>query len=75
MRVAKTRNWQYPSDTFSDETPEDLIVDSVRARLLDYLPQEIPYNLQTSIEYYSVDNSKYFRAEVEWQQLKLYDIF
>lgn len=57
IEAAKTKSWQYSSDTFTDETPEDLIVESVRARLLDYLPQEIPYNLKTLIEYYSVDKS------------------
>lgn len=49
------RNWQFPSETFTDVTPEDLIVDSVRARLLDYLPQEIPYTLETAIEFYNVE--------------------
>ncbi|XP_075167216.1 GTPase Era, mitochondrial [Haematobia irritans] len=63
--TAKPRNWKYPSETFSDETPEDLIVDSVRARLLDYLPQEIPYSLKPAIEYYNVDkNTIYASVEV-----------
>ncbi|XP_037825223.1 GTPase Era, mitochondrial [Lucilia sericata] len=62
--AAKIKPWQYSSDTFTDETPEDIIVESVRARLLDYLPQEIPYNLKTSMEYYSVDNNTIY-ASVE----------
>lgn len=57
MGTAKEKPWEYSSDVFTDETPEDLIVESVRARLLDYLPQEIPYNLKTAIEFYSTDNS------------------
>lgn len=57
VKNAKTRKWSYSSETFSDDTPENLIVDSVRARLLDYLPQEIPYKLETSMEYYSVEKS------------------
>ncbi|KAM7343599.1 GTPase Era, mitochondrial [Cochliomyia hominivorax] len=64
IEAAKTKSWEYSSDTFTDEAPEDLIVESVRARLLDYLPQEIPYNLKTSIEYYSVDNNTIY-ASVE----------
>ncbi|XP_073844256.1 GTPase Era, mitochondrial [Musca autumnalis] len=64
INTAKSRNWEYPSDTFTDETPEDLIVASVRARLLDYLPQEIPYNLETFIEYYNVHNNTIY-ASVE----------
>ncbi|KAI8122540.1 hypothetical protein FF38_13402 [Lucilia cuprina] len=64
LDAAKIKPWQYSSDTFTDETPEDIIVESVRARLLDYLPQEIPYNLKTSMEYYSVDNNTIY-ASVE----------
>ncbi|XP_017867703.1 PREDICTED: GTPase Era, mitochondrial [Drosophila arizonae] len=53
---AKPRRWVYPADVYTDETPETLIVESVRARLLDYLPQEIPYNLKCELEYYNVEN-------------------
>ncbi|KAI9582852.1 GTPase Era, mitochondrial [Glossina fuscipes] len=61
---AKPRRWEYTAENFSDETPENLIVDSVKARLLDYLPQEIPYNLETFLEYYSVENGTIY-ASVE----------
>ncbi|XP_017040207.1 GTPase Era, mitochondrial [Drosophila ficusphila] len=54
---AKPRLWKYPADIRTDSTPEALIVESVRARLLDYLPQEIPYNLKCELEYYSVDKN------------------
>ncbi|KAH8289004.1 hypothetical protein KR054_010282 [Drosophila jambulina] len=52
---AKSRQWRFPADVHTDASPEALIVESVRARLLDYLPQEIPYNLKCEIEYYSVE--------------------
>ncbi|XP_017017618.1 GTPase Era, mitochondrial [Drosophila kikkawai] len=52
---AKSRQWRFPSDVHTDASPEALIVESVRARLLDYLPQEIPYNLKCELEYYSVE--------------------
>lgn len=55
---AKSRQWRFPSDVHTDASPEALIVESVRARLLDYLPQEIPYNLKCEIEYYSVEKRK-----------------
>ncbi|XP_067628498.1 GTPase Era, mitochondrial isoform X2 [Eurosta solidaginis] len=60
--IAKDRSWDYAKEMFTDETPEELIVESVRARLLDYLPQEIPYNLQSAIEYYSEENGKFKKA-------------
>ncbi|XP_005189160.1 GTPase Era, mitochondrial [Musca domestica] len=64
VHAAKSRNWEFPSDKFTDEPPEELIVACVRARLLDYLPQEIPYNLETFIEYYNVHNDTIY-ASVE----------
>ncbi|KAH8349138.1 hypothetical protein KR084_007348 [Drosophila pseudotakahashii] len=54
---AKPRVWKYPADIRTDTSPEAQIVESVRARLLDYLPQEIPYNLKCELEYYSVEKN------------------
>ncbi|XP_016976620.1 GTPase Era, mitochondrial [Drosophila rhopaloa] len=54
---AKPRAWKYPADKRTDSSPEAQIVESVRARLLDYLPQEIPYNLKCDLEYYSVEKN------------------
>ncbi|XP_022218455.2 GTPase Era, mitochondrial [Drosophila obscura] len=52
---ALPRQWRFASDIHTDASPEALIVESVRARLLDYLPQEIPYNLKCELEYYSLE--------------------
>ncbi|XP_068145113.1 GTPase Era, mitochondrial [Drosophila tropicalis] len=57
LDLAKPREWKYASDVHTDASPEALIVESVRARLLDYLPQEIPYNLKCELEYYSVEKN------------------
>ncbi|XP_036333288.1 GTPase Era, mitochondrial [Rhagoletis pomonella] len=64
IKLAKERAWEYSKGTFTDVKPETLIVESVRARLLDYLPQEIPYNLQSAIEYFSEENGTIY-ASVE----------
>lgn len=56
---AQPRKWKFPSDLYTDSNPEALIVESVRARLLDYLPQEIPYNLKCELEYYNVEKSMF----------------
>lgn len=53
----KPGKWEHSPDVFTDESPENLIIESVRARLLDYLPQEIPYNLKSRLEYYSDEKS------------------
>ncbi|XP_013135377.1 PREDICTED: GTPase Era, mitochondrial isoform X2 [Papilio polytes] len=49
---AKVMNLQYSPDYWTDQTPEALIEETVRAKFLDFLPQEIPYNLKTCLEYY-----------------------
>ncbi|XP_004529972.1 GTPase Era, mitochondrial [Ceratitis capitata] len=64
VKVAKERAWEYSKGSFTDETPEAIVVESVRARLLDYLPQEIPYNLHSQIEYYSEEKGTIY-ASVE----------
>lgn len=58
LQQAKPQAWEHRTNEFTDQTNESLIVQSVRARLLDYLPQEIPYLLQTEIEYYSKEKNK-----------------
>ncbi|XP_050091243.1 GTPase Era, mitochondrial [Anopheles aquasalis] len=51
---AKPQAWEHMADEHTDQSPEQLIVQSVRARLLDFMPQEIPYLLQTELEFYEV---------------------
>uniref|UniRef100_A0A182QTP0 GTPase Era, mitochondrial n=1 Tax=Anopheles farauti TaxID=69004 RepID=A0A182QTP0_9DIPT len=51
---AKQQPWEHLPNEHTDQTPEQLIVQSVQARLLDFMPQEIPYQLQTELEYYEV---------------------
>ncbi|XP_068630528.1 GTPase Era, mitochondrial [Battus philenor] len=49
---AKHAKLNYSLDEWTDQTPEILIEETVRAKFLDFLPQEIPYNLKTNLEYY-----------------------
>lgn len=62
LNQSKSTNWEYPSEKFTDRSPEELIVESVRARLLDYLPQEIPYLLKSEMDFFSNDNGKIYAA-------------
>lgn len=59
---SKPKPWLFDADTYTDRTPEDLIVQSVQAKLLDFLPQEIPYQLNCQMEFYSVDKGKIFAS-------------
>lgn len=67
LKQSKPKTWKYLASDFTDTKPEDLIVGSVRARLLDFLPQEIPYTLNTEIEYFSEDKGE--------QKFDMSDIF
>ncbi|XP_062559737.1 GTPase Era, mitochondrial [Armigeres subalbatus] len=61
---AKSGPWEHLASETTDQTPEQLIVQSVRARLLDYLPQEIPYGLITELEFFENINGKMFASAV-----------
>lgn len=58
MEQSITNPWEYKNGEFTDQKTEDLIVDNVRAVLLDFLPQEIPYNLHCEIDYFEKRNGK-----------------
>ncbi|XP_059059820.1 GTPase Era, mitochondrial [Achroia grisella] len=49
---AKPASLHYSPTDWTDQTPESLIEDAVRAKFLDFLSQEIPYSLKTQLEYY-----------------------
>lgn len=54
--------WEFKNNEVTDQSPTELIEQFVRARLLDYLPQEIPYHLTTELEYFSDENNKIFAS-------------
>ncbi|XP_041976717.1 GTPase Era, mitochondrial [Aricia agestis] len=49
---AKVSRLHYSPSEWSDQTPERLIEEAVRAKFLDFLAQEIPYNLTTQLEFF-----------------------
>ncbi|KAL6258668.1 hypothetical protein P5V15_010621 [Pogonomyrmex californicus] len=49
---AKPRAWEYEEHIYSDKTCEDIIQQTVRAKLMDSLPNEIPYQLQVKLEHF-----------------------
>lgn len=52
------RPWEFPDYQFTDQRAEDLILNNVRAVLLDFLPQEIPYELNCEMELFEVKNKR-----------------
>lgn len=57
MSNAKSARFQYAPEQFTDQKPETIILEAVRAKFLDFLHQEIPYNLKMELEYYE-DNEE-----------------
>ncbi|XP_012224160.1 GTPase Era, mitochondrial [Linepithema humile] len=51
---AKPGDWQYQNNVYSNLTCEDIIQQTVRAKLLDNLPNEVPYCLQVRLEHFDV---------------------
>nr|XP_023026786.1 GTPase Era, mitochondrial isoform X1 [Leptinotarsa decemlineata] len=48
--------WLFPKDIWTDQEIETIITNTVRATLLDFIPQEIPYSLKPEVEYLNVEN-------------------
>ncbi|XP_029375237.1 GTPase Era, mitochondrial isoform X2 [Echeneis naucrates] len=50
MSVAKLGSWQYHSEVLTDQSPEEICTNIIREKLLEYLPQEVPYSMTQSVE-------------------------
>ncbi|XP_062288994.1 GTPase Era, mitochondrial [Scomber scombrus] len=50
MGAAQPGPWQYHSDVLTDQSPEAVCTNMIREKLLEYLPQEVPYSLTQTIE-------------------------
>ncbi|CAN9501615.1 unnamed protein product [Ophioblennius macclurei] len=50
LQAAQPGQWQYHSEVLTDQRPEDVCTNIIREKLLEYLPQEVPYSMTQSIE-------------------------
>lgn len=57
-------HWIYPATAYTDKNPVHIIEEAVRSRLLEHLPQEIPYSLDVQLEYLDMDNEDIITAVV-----------
>ncbi|KAG9485999.1 hypothetical protein GDO78_008867 [Eleutherodactylus coqui] len=46
MTLAKPGEWEYHSEIVTTQPPEEICNNIIREKLLEYLPQEIPYNIK-----------------------------
>ncbi|XP_020367690.2 GTPase Era, mitochondrial [Rhincodon typus] len=47
---ARPGSWDYHSAVLTDQSPQEICCNLIRERLLEYLPQEVPYNIVQSTE-------------------------
>lgn len=45
MAAAKPGSWQYHSEVLTDQSPDEVCTNIIREKLLEYLPQEVPYSM------------------------------
>ncbi|XP_019872109.2 GTPase Era, mitochondrial [Aethina tumida] len=57
INQAKPNKWLFPPEMWTNEAPESLIIKAVQAQLLNFLPQEIPYILKPTLEFYEVNET------------------
>ncbi|XP_034746660.1 GTPase Era, mitochondrial isoform X2 [Etheostoma cragini] len=50
MAAAKPGSWQYHSEVLTDQSPEEICTNIIREKLLEYLPQEVPYSMTQCVE-------------------------
>lgn len=64
LSAAHFGNWLFPENVFTDQNHNQLIKETVRSKLLEYLPQEVPYNLKVELEYLDLDQEGSISAVV-----------
>uniref|UniRef100_A0A8C1M7I1 GTPase Era, mitochondrial n=1 Tax=Cyprinus carpio TaxID=7962 RepID=A0A8C1M7I1_CYPCA len=47
---AKPGQWQYHSEVLTDQGPEEMCINTIREKLLQHLPKEVPYSMTQQIE-------------------------
>ncbi|KZC11893.1 PREDICTED: GTPase Era, mitochondrial [Dufourea novaeangliae] len=51
---AKAKDWQYDQNLCTDQSIDTIVVETVRAKLLDLLQDEVPYNIQIRLEHLDI---------------------
>ncbi|KAM6163658.1 GTPase Era, mitochondrial [Rhynchocyon petersi] len=50
LAQARPGPWEFHSGVLTTQTPEEICANVIREKLLEYLPQEVPYNVQQETE-------------------------
>ncbi|KAM4844553.1 GTPase Era, mitochondrial isoform 2-T2 [Thomomys bottae] len=46
LSQAQPGPWEYHSEVLTNQTPEEICANKIREKLLEYLPEEVPYSVQ-----------------------------
>ncbi|KAI3386499.1 hypothetical protein SNEBB_005300 [Seison nebaliae] len=65
LRTKNVKQWQFHRDVRTDQMPHRLTEMCVREKLLEYLPNEIPYQLQIETRSLEIDENDVMRIDVE----------
>ncbi|XP_076367300.1 GTPase Era, mitochondrial isoform X2 [Tachypleus tridentatus] len=57
LETARQAPWLYHCSTVTDQSPLEVVQMAVREKLLEYLPKEIPYNVNLEIEMWEIDDA------------------
>ncbi|XP_013789808.1 GTPase Era, mitochondrial-like [Limulus polyphemus] len=57
LETAHPSSWLYHCSMVTDQSPLEVVQMAVREKILEYLPKEIPYNLNLDIEMWEVDDA------------------
>jgi len=61
--LARPGQWHYQDHVLTDSDPRDLVLNTIKATLLNHLPHSVPYQLRPEIEVWDLDN--------DWESLKI----
>ncbi|KAI8513461.1 Era Like 12S Mitochondrial RRNA Chaperone 1, partial [Branchiostoma belcheri] len=50
LSMAKPGDWFYPPEFLTDQSEHEIAYHAIREKLLEYLPQEVPYNVEQEVE-------------------------
>ncbi|XP_078681247.1 GTPase Era, mitochondrial-like isoform X4 [Branchiostoma floridae x Branchiostoma belcheri] len=50
LSMAKPGDWFYPPEFLTDQSEHEIAYHAIREKLLEYLPQEVPYNIEQEVE-------------------------
>ncbi|XP_014285203.1 GTPase Era, mitochondrial [Halyomorpha halys] len=64
LNKAYPGEWIFPADVYTDQDPVTIIEEAVHSKLLEHLPEEIPYNVHVQLEYLDMEKEELISAVV-----------